>query len=142
MNVHAGCKLDPEELPGLAHYLEHMLFMGSKKFSLEKATPLQKAVRHTGTRSTTTPDLKSSKLKPMLDRFAQFFIEPLFIPSSLERELKAVQSEFDEDFQDDHHGSRHLNTTKGLVDKLLISFDTVNVNISRYWIIWLNDKHV
>ena len=97
MNVHAGYKSDPEDLPGLAHYLEHMLFMGSKKFSLENDYHAF-AKRHGGKRNGYTQynntcfsfDVNSSKLNPMLDRFAQFFIEPIFNPSSLERELKAV----------------------------------------------------
>src|ERR1700760_3455888 len=35
----------------------------------------------------------SSPLYGALDRFAQFFIDPLFLDSTLERELKAVDSE-------------------------------------------------
>ena len=31
LDVHAGYMLDPDQFPGLAHFLEHMLFMGSKK---------------------------------------------------------------------------------------------------------------
>lgn len=31
VDVHAGYMLDPKEFPGLAHFCEHMLFMGSKK---------------------------------------------------------------------------------------------------------------
>jgi insulysin len=31
VDVHAGYLLDPKEFPGLAHFCEHMLFMGSKK---------------------------------------------------------------------------------------------------------------
>merc|ERR1719450_1537321 len=30
--VHMGSFSDPEDVPGLAHFLEHMVFMGSKKF--------------------------------------------------------------------------------------------------------------
>lgn len=29
LNVHAGSWNDPQEYPGLAHFLEHMLFQGS-----------------------------------------------------------------------------------------------------------------
>jgi insulysin len=34
-----------------------------------------------------------SALKGALDRFAQFFIEPLFLASTLDRELRAVEFE-------------------------------------------------
>lgn len=36
VDVHAGYLLDPKEFPGLAHFCEHMLFMGSKKVSPKK----------------------------------------------------------------------------------------------------------
>ena len=32
MNVGVGSFSEPSYLPGLAHFLEHMLFMGSKKY--------------------------------------------------------------------------------------------------------------
>ena len=35
LDVHAGYMLDPTQFPGLAHFLEHMLFMGSKKYPSE-----------------------------------------------------------------------------------------------------------
>ena len=31
LSVHVGSFLDPRDLQGLAHFLEHMLFMGTKK---------------------------------------------------------------------------------------------------------------
>jgi insulysin len=33
MDVNVGYFSDPEHLPGLAHFLEHMLFMGTEKVS-------------------------------------------------------------------------------------------------------------
>jgi predicted Zn-dependent peptidase len=35
MSVNAGSFQDPTEAHGLAHYLEHMLFMGTEKFPSE-----------------------------------------------------------------------------------------------------------
>ena len=32
MDVNIGHLTDPAELPGLAHFLEHMLFLGTEKF--------------------------------------------------------------------------------------------------------------
>ena len=35
LNVHVGDALDPKPLHGLAHFLEHMLFMGTEKYPSE-----------------------------------------------------------------------------------------------------------
>ena len=34
VDVHSGYMVDPKEFPGLAHFCEHMLFMGSKKVQI------------------------------------------------------------------------------------------------------------
>lgn len=35
LDVHVGSYFDPEEVPGLAHFLEHLLFMGTEKYPSE-----------------------------------------------------------------------------------------------------------
>jgi insulysin len=35
LSVEVGHMCDPEEIPGLAHFCEHMLFLGTKKFPNE-----------------------------------------------------------------------------------------------------------
>ena len=35
LRIEVGSFSDPEELQGLAHFLEHMVFMGSKKYPAE-----------------------------------------------------------------------------------------------------------
>jgi insulysin len=35
LDVHVGSGLDPEDWPGLAHFCEHMLFMGTEKYPSE-----------------------------------------------------------------------------------------------------------
>lgn len=35
MNVNVGAFSDPDDIPGLAHFLEHMLFMGTEKYPKE-----------------------------------------------------------------------------------------------------------
>lgn len=40
LDVHVGHMSDPEELPGLAHFLEHMLFLGTEKYKVNFITQL------------------------------------------------------------------------------------------------------
>ena len=35
MDVNVGSASDPDELPGLAHFCEHMLFLGNAKYPVE-----------------------------------------------------------------------------------------------------------
>ena len=35
LDVKVGCSLDPKPLYGTAHFLEHMLFMGTEKYPIE-----------------------------------------------------------------------------------------------------------
>ena len=37
LSVSVGSLLDPQETQGLAHYLEHMLFLGTEKYPKESA---------------------------------------------------------------------------------------------------------
>ena len=37
LSIGLGAASDPEDYPGMAHYLEHMLFMGSEKYPTENA---------------------------------------------------------------------------------------------------------
>jgi insulysin len=37
LDVHVGSSLDPKEFGGTAHFLEHMLFMGTTKYPVENA---------------------------------------------------------------------------------------------------------
>jgi insulysin len=34
LDVHIGSMSDPDNLPGLAHFLEHMLFLGTQKVTI------------------------------------------------------------------------------------------------------------
>lgn len=35
LDVNVGSFQDPEEYPGMAHFLEHLLFMGTEKYPVE-----------------------------------------------------------------------------------------------------------
>ena len=104
MRVKAGSWTDPENLPGLAHYTEHLISMGTSKYPDENYWDVI-VKKHGGYSHAATSDeythfsfgVQPRHLNETLDVFAQCFISPLFNRSSMERELKAVQSEY-EDF--------------------------------------------
>ena len=108
MAVATGSLADPPALPGLAHYLEHMLFMGSAKFPDENDYDAFLA-RHGGGSNAWTDmedtvfyfDATPPALLPALDRFAQFFTCPLVKADALDREVGAVDNEFSGVLQSD-----------------------------------------
>jgi len=116
MDVRVGHLSDPEEAPGLAHFLEHMLFMGTKKYPDENDYDSYLST-HGGSSNAFTDmestnylfDVASDHLEPSLDRFAQFFIAPLFNVDSTEREMQAVDSEHAKNLQSDFWRAFQLN---------------------------------
>ncbi|KAL8615111.1 hypothetical protein ACOMHN_009187 [Nucella lapillus] len=99
--VGVGSFCDPEDIPGFAHFLEHMVFMGSKKFKKENAFD-DFTSKHGGESNAWTDaertvfffDIHKYHFHKALDMFAQFFISPLFGKSSVDREIMAVDNEF------------------------------------------------
>lgn len=47
LNVHVGFFSDPDEIPGVAHFLEHLLFMGTAKYP-DEAEYLRFLSEHAG----------------------------------------------------------------------------------------------
>lgn len=129
MDVKVGHLSDPEDLPGLAHFCEHLMFMGTEK--VRRPHPTRRRfvnpntlsfsqypdendyteflTQHSGMSNAFTGldqtnyffDVAPQHLEPALDRFAQFFISPLFDPSCSEREANAVHSENSKNLQSD-----------------------------------------
>ncbi|KAK0053563.1 insulin-degrading enzyme-like isoform X1 [Biomphalaria pfeifferi] len=108
MDVHIGHLKDPSDLPGLAHFCEHMLFLGTEKYPEENeynkflnehggASNAFTTLEHTNYYFDISPD----HLAGALDRFAQFFTSPLFTPSATSREVNAVDSENSRNLQSD-----------------------------------------
>jgi len=99
--VHMGSFSDPEDIPGLAHFLEHMVFMGSSKFpeenSFESFIAKHGGYDNASTDTETTVFYFESPRRYFhegLDRFAQFFISPLMKQEAMQREREAVDSEY------------------------------------------------
>jgi nardilysin len=109
MVVGVGSMYDPPEAQGMAHFLEHMLFMGTKKYPTENGydaflskqggsdnacTELEYTVYHF--------EIPQEGLFQALDMFAQFFIHPLLLEDAVERELNSIESEFQLSKNSDH----------------------------------------
>lgn len=108
INIAAGSFHEPDEWPGLAHFLEHMLFLGTKTFPESDA--YQSFIsQHGGGHNAFTSsrdtnyffDIQAEHLEPALHRLSRFFIDPLFSPEYMEREINAVHSEWSGTLQDD-----------------------------------------
>uniref|UniRef100_UPI0037E8E4C8 nardilysin-like n=1 Tax=Semicossyphus pulcher TaxID=241346 RepID=UPI0037E8E4C8 len=99
--VGVGSFSDPGDLPGLAHFLEHMVFMGSEKYPSENGFDAF-LKKHGGSDNASTDcertvfqfDIQRKNFKEALDRWAQFFICPLMIRDAIDREVEAVDSEY------------------------------------------------
>lgn len=101
MSVDVGSQAEPDDQQGLAHFLEHMLFLGTEKFP-EPDAYNGFISRHGGRHNAYTAQdhtnyffaINAGRLRGALDRFSQFFIAPLFNPEYVQREVNAVHSEY------------------------------------------------
>lgn len=99
--VGAGSMQNPDDQLGLAHFLEHMLFLGTEKYP-DPDEYSEFMSRHSGMHNAYTADdhtnymfeINNNALPEALDRFADFFKAPLFTPEYVEKEVNAVNSEW------------------------------------------------
>lgn len=106
--VNVGHFDDPLDREGLAHYLEHMLFLGTEKYP--KVGEFQSYISQHGGRNNAWTgtehtcfffDISPNVFEKALDRFAQFFEAPLFNEEALDKERQAVESEYKLKLADD-----------------------------------------
>lgn len=117
LNVAVGSGDDPAGREGMAHFLEHMLFLGTEKYP-EPGEYQQFIKSHGGSHNAFTAfqdtnyffDVEARFLEPALDRFAEQFAAPLFTPELVDRERNAVHSEFSSKQKED--GRRFYSVKK------------------------------
>ncbi|KAI7866288.1 Metalloenzyme, LuxS/M16 peptidase-like protein [Spinellus fusiger] len=134
LDVHVGHLSDPADLQGLAHFCEHLLFMGTTKYPKENEYS-QYLSDHSGFSNAFTGlentnyyfEVGQEHLEGALDRFAQFFISPLFSDSCTERELKAVDSEHKKNIQQDSWRIFQLEKSLSNPDHPYCHFGTGNM---------------
>ena len=101
LSVGVGAFQDPEEAQGVAHFLEHMIFMGSKKY--KSPNEYMEFISQNGgsTNAFTAAEqttylfsINSKQFAPALDRLSSAIKEPLFDGTMVEKEINAVNSEW------------------------------------------------
>ncbi|KAF7311385.1 Insulin-degrading enzyme [Mycena kentingensis (nom. inval.)] len=108
LDVGVGHLQDPDDMPGLAHFCEHLLFMGTEQFPKENEYSefLAKNNGYSNAYTSTSNTnyhftVSTAGLPGALERFSCFFHSPLFSPSCTSRELNAVDSEHKKNHQQD-----------------------------------------
>jgi secreted Zn-dependent insulinase-like peptidase len=123
LDIHVGSAQDPKDYQGLAHFLEHMLFLGTSKYP--EAGEYQAFINaHSGEHNAYTSfdhtnyffDIDAAYLDQALDRFSQFFIAPLFTEAYVDREKNAVHSEYMSRIKDDQR--KELDVFKAVINPL------------------------
>jgi secreted Zn-dependent insulinase-like peptidase len=121
LDVNVGSRQDPPGREGLAHFLEHMLFLGTERYP--DAGEYQRFISaHGGSHNAYTAfehtnyffDIHHAHLEGALDRFSQFFVAPLFTAEFVEREKNAVHSEYLARIRDDQR--RSLDALRAVVN--------------------------
>ncbi|XP_055626814.1 nardilysin-like isoform X2 [Toxorhynchites rutilus septentrionalis] len=116
--IDVGSFSDPRNVQGLAHFLEHMIFMGSKKYPTENEYDAY--INKCGGFDNAVTDLEETTfyfeideqyLDGALDRFSNLFASPLMLRDSICRERDAVESEF----------QTNINSFSSMQDQLFAS---------------------
>jgi len=159
LDVNVGSFSDAKDMPGIAHAVEHLLFMGTEKYPEENAynkfltthggysnaftaststnyyfelsypssTPSNSTAATPDASQTNLPASKDKDNSPLwggLDRFGQFFISPLFLEDTVDREIKAVDSENKKNLQSDQWRLHQLNKALANPDHPYCHFST------------------
>lgn len=121
LDVNVGSLQDPKDRAGLAHFLEHMLFLGTTTYPV--AGEYQSFIsQHGGSHNAFTAaehtnyffQIDNDQLEGALDRFSRFFYEPLFTEEYVQREKNAVHSEYQSKLKDDYRRMQY--TMKALIN--------------------------
>lgn len=136
MDVHVGACSDPVEVPGMAHFCEHMSFLGSKPYPTEEA--FSKFLAANGGMSNAYTDSEDTvyyfnmeaetdgRLAEGFAIFGSLFASPLFTESATGRELNAIESENSKNLQNDSFRLYQLMKSRANSDHPYSKFFTGN----------------
>ena len=119
LNLDIGSSYEPNEINGLAHCLEHILFLGTEKYPKHYFDDF--IYKNSGSSNAYTTvyntnyqyDISNEVFEKSLDIFVQFFICPLFESDLIEKELNSINSEFKSFVRDDNERIEHLKVMEG-----------------------------
>lgn len=108
MAVNVGHFDDPEDREGLAHFLEHLVFLGSEHFP-DAGSYQQFIAAHGGSHNAWTGtehscfyfDIEHRHFSAGLHRFADMLGAPLFSDEAVDKERQAIEAEFSMKLKDD-----------------------------------------
>lgn len=101
LEINVGSNDEPDTYPGLAHFLEHMMFLGTEKYP--ETDQFQTLIHRNGGEfnASTGADrthyyfnIQAEHLQKTVDQFSEFFKTPLLTVEHMDRERKNVDSEF------------------------------------------------
>ncbi len=166
LEIQVGSLMDPKDRQGLAHFLEHMLFLGTAKYP-EVGDFSGFLDSHGGYSNAFTGEdrtnfhfeVQHDAFEGALDRFSQFFISPLFSQEYSEREMNAVNSEHQKNIQQDdwrehqlfkifytkdhpanHFATGNIDTLKGVKREEFIDFYNRYYSANRMSLVFLSSK--
>ncbi|MBV2127661.1 insulinase family protein [Arsukibacterium indicum] len=108
LTINVGHFDDPADYQGMAHFLEHMLFLGSENYP-DPGEYQQFISQYGGSHNAWTGtehshfyfDIDTPQLSQALSRFADMFCRPLFTAAYVEKERHAIEAEYSLKLKDD-----------------------------------------
>lgn len=138
LSIAVGGNDDPKEMKGLSHFLEHMVFMGSEKYPGENDYFQYNAKEGGASNASTTEEntvyffeINENAFVGAMDRLSQFFIAPLMLKDSIDREIESVESEFQSKVRNNDYRMAQLMLTLTHDDHKVDSFTCGNLTTLR-----------
>jgi insulysin len=135
ISVSVGSNDNPRDIEGLAHLLEHMLFLGSSKYpdntEMGKLIDLGGGFENAYTSQEETNYFFVSgnrEFVKALDIFSWFFKDPILDSKSIEKEVQNVNSEHRKNLNDDDWKAMNLIKNEADDDQAYHDFSTGNVD--------------
>ena len=134
LQVNSGNLNDFPEFPGIAHFCEHMLFMGTEKYEktdyfadfIQKNSGVSNA--STGLETTTFYfQVNKNKFREALEIFSEFFKKPLFSQDCIEKEINVVDSENQKNYFLDSWRFFQLRKSESNSNSVFTKFTTGNI---------------